>query len=595
VKRYYIILFIVTSSLLALLAWQLYRHFEESSESFDWIVHSYEVMRSARMTITNLQELEIGKDSFLITANKDILTSYNKKIEEIHKNLSRLVHMTRDNEIQNGRARHIEMLVKNHEVRIQDFINRFKEGNIANITINDVRNHHLSIENINHAIDEFIAEELKLLNQRSEEDSRKRKKYYNVLLSSTLLALIGMLVANTLIFSMTSRNRKISARLEDSERRFLLAMKGLNDGVFEYHPHTDKIYYSPRFKEMLGYQNDEFPDTLEAFNSHLHPDDAEQCWEIANRFFKRETDIYQNIFRVRHKNGGYVWVLSRGLGEWDKKGQCIRLVGAHTDITAQKMREEYLENLNKDLENFTYIASHDLRSPLVNLKGFAGEISYTLQEIQEWIEANTHYLPPESRSKLESYLFTDIKESLAFIHTAVDKMDRLTTAIMDLSRIGRREFRREKIDIHALVCRCIEALAFEINEKKVKVEIGNLPDAESDPVALEQVFGNLIDNAVKYLDPERAGHISIKGKEYWNRIEYSVTDNGRGIDDIDKPKVFAMFRRGNNTIDTPGNGMGMAYVKATVQQLGGIITMESEKGKGSTFTFSLPKTLKTIH
>jgi signal transduction histidine kinase len=266
----------------------------------------------------------------------------------------------------------------------------------------------------------------------------------------------------------------------------------------------------------------------------------------------------------------------------------VRLVGAHTDITEQKLRELELEQLNSDLEGFTYIASHDLRAPLVNLRGFASEVEHAVREVDASIDRAKEALSPEDAVRLERAFRKEVPESLHFIKAAVERMDKLTSAIADMSRIGRREYRHGKIDCNDVVARCIASLAHEINKKDVRVEYGNLPVVISDPLAVEQIFGNLLDNAVKYLNPDRAGTIRIEAKQYANETVFTVSDNGRGIAEGDHRKVFEVFRRAGNSGDVRGSGMGMAYVAATLRKLGGRIWLESKLGQGTSFHFSLP-------
>ncbi|MBV8939864.1 MAG: HAMP domain-containing histidine kinase, partial [Alphaproteobacteria bacterium] len=266
-----------------------------------------------------------------------------------------------------------------------------------------------------------------------------------------------------------------------------------------------------------------------------------------------------------------------------------RMVGTHTDITEQKEKEEQLKHLNADLESFAYIASHDLRAPLVNLRGFAGELELALKEALPLVDKAAAALKPKEQETIQTAFQKDIPESLGFIHTAVDKMDMLTTAILDLSRIGRREYRDELVDTTAVVKRCLDTLAYEIQTKKIQVTCEDLPPLLIDPLALEQIFSNILDNAVKYLDPSRPGMIRIQAKQLPGAVEFSIEDNGKGIAIVDRHKVFDIFRRAGNSSNVRGIGIGMAFVKTTLRRLGGKIWFESAPGMGATFCFTIPQ------
>jgi PAS domain S-box-containing protein len=412
------------------------------------------------------------------------------------------------------------------------------------------------------------------------------------MLLGAMLTIACLFATNAVILRMGARGRMVEGKLKDTEERMKLALQGTNDGLFDYDVKNQQIYYSPRYKEMLGYWDEEFPDTLAASQERIHPEDYERAMETLRRYMQRELPSYVNIYRMRHKDGSYRWIMSRALGIWDEKGQLRRLVGAHTDITDQKRREEHLAALNKELESFTYIASHDLRAPLVNLKGFASEMQYSMDEVVKIVDEHAAAFEAKPKEALRKALKEDIPESLHYITSSVDKMDALTTAILDLSRIGRRVLKIEDIKVDKLVERCLHTLAYEITNQNIDVRVGALPEIKADYLALEQIFSNILDNAVKYLDPARPGIITIEGATHDNETIFTVKDNGRGIDVHDMQKVFDMFRRAGNSGGVRGSGMGMAYVKATVQRLGGRIWVESVPGQGTAFHFAIPRTFK---
>ena len=133
-----------------------------------------------------------------------------------------------------------------------------------------------------------------------------------------------------------------------------------------------------------------------------------------------------------------------------------------------------------------------------------------------------------------------------------------------------------------------QVLAHQLGERGAELVIEALPDLVSDRLAVEQVFGNLIENAIKYLAPERPGRIVVSGRESGPNVRYEVTDNGRGIDPKDFASIFELFRR-SGTQDQPGEGIGLAHVRALVRRLGGTVSVASRLGEGSTFTVTLPK------
>jgi signal transduction histidine kinase len=183
-------------------------------------------------------------------------------------------------------------------------------------------------------------------------------------------------------------------------------------------------------------------------------------------------------------------------------------------------------------------------------------------------------------------LDSDIPEALGFIETAVTRMDRLIEVVLQLSRLGRQELHLEPVDATSLVQDTLRTLAHQIAERQVQVHVGPLPVVQADTLALSQIFGNLLANAVAYLDPSRPGVLAITATQHPEQTVFTVQDNGRGIAAADIPYIFEPFRRVGRQ-DVPGEGMGLAYVQLLVRRHGGDITCQSTLGVGTTFTFSI--------
>ncbi|GAV20684.1 phytochrome-like protein cph1 [Mariprofundus micogutta] len=250
-------------------------------------------------------------------------------------------------------------------------------------------------------------------------------------------------------------------------------------------------------------------------------------------------------------------------------------------------RTATLSAANEEIKSFAYIVSHDLRSPLVNLKGFTGELDYTLKEISEKLASIKDKLEASEQQEMQKLIEEEIPESMGFITTSVEKMDAMLAAILKLSRLGRRELVLETIDLSETAESLVDIHRHQLQETHSRVDIGDLPCIRNDRMVVEQILGNLIDNAIKYLDPERAGEISISAVSRDSGIAIAVTDNGHGIAESENDKVFQIFRRGRHTT-VQGEGMGLAYVQTLARAQGGSITFESQENLGTTFTVFLP-------
>jgi len=187
----------------------------------------------------------------------------------------------------------------------------------------------------------------------------------------------------------------------------------------------------------------------------------------------------------------------------------------------------------------------------------------------------------------DQQLSQDFTEALGFIKSSIAKMDRLITAILNLTREGRREFVPVRIDTRELIETIVSTVAHQASEAEAQIRIAPLPNIVSDRLALEQIFSNLIDNALKYLKPGVPGDIAIRGRTKLGFAIFEIADNGRGIDPKDHQRIFDLFRRAG-TQDKPGQGIGLAHVRALVRRLGGTMSVASELHNGSTFTITLP-------
>jgi signal transduction histidine kinase len=262
-------------------------------------------------------------------------------------------------------------------------------------------------------------------------------------------------------------------------------------------------------------------------------------------------------------------------------------------------RTSDVREANNEIQRFAYIVSHDLRSPLVNIMGFTSELEELRGDIFRRIAALSRTADPVPAAPMvdgdiepglereDKQLSQNFAEALGFIKSSIAKMDRLIAAILNLTREGRREFVPVRIDTRELIEGIVATVAHQASEANAQIRIEPLPDIVSDRLALEQIFSNLIDNALKYLKPGVPGDIAVRGRTKLGFAIFEITDNGRGIDPKDHQRIFDLFRRAG-TQDKPGQGIGLAHVRALVRRLGGTMSVASELHHGSTFTITLP-------
>lgn len=387
----------------------------------------------------------------------------------------------------------------------------------------------------------------------------------------------------------------IITRIRDSEYRFRSLVEEINEWVWVVDKNGVITYSSPYLETLLGYEYHEVigqrlidlvekqsKDTLpKSFQGHPTLTHAVNDIELQVKTTQDAPIVMElsavPVYTKEKEFNGYRGV-ARNINE-RKHAEQLQNDYQHQLEQEVSERTDELREINEELKNFTYIVSHDLRSPLVSIVGFSSEVKYDVESILA--ESKETTFSTQSRERL----MTIIPESLNFINKAAEKMEGLITNILELSRIGRRKIGFELINSAEIVDKNLKALAYQLD--KVRVVVRDLPELYSDELALEQIFGNLLGNAVKFLEKDRVGEIEIwaeEEKDYWH---FFVKDNGCGIAEKDIPHVFEVFRR-LGAQDVLGEGMGLTYVQTLVRRLGGRIQCDSVLGEGTTFSFLLP-------
>ncbi len=281
----------------------------------------------------------------------------------------------------------------------------------------------------------------------------------------------------------------------------------------------------------------------------------------------------------------------------DSRGATTGIIAVIRDITEQKRSEETKERLsnelinkNKELEQMIRIVSHDLRSPLVNIQGFSNELKISCKQIQEIIKEN---MPDGLSEELLPILDEEIPEILEYIMLSVSKIDSLLSGLSRISRLGRTSLNIEKIDMNKLIENVIGTFEFQIKQNEINLIIDPLPNCVGDESQVNQVFSNLISNAIKYRDPNKNAIIHISGYEDDGKAIYFVEDNGIGISPEHQEKIFDMFYR-LDPKSTQGDGLGLNIVRKILDRHNGKVWVESEYGKGSRFYVSLPRIEKEV-
>ncbi|MFZ6744363.1 PAS domain-containing protein [Undibacterium sp. JH2W] len=408
--------------------------------------------------------------------------------------------------------------------------------------------------------------------------------------------------------AMQLRLDQFVEELQESEFRWKFALEGAGDGVWDLNLDTNEVVYSRRWKEMLGYEEDELPGNLDTYSRLAHPDDAARAFAQLEDNLSGKTDFFSIEQRMLCKDGSWKWVMSRGMVvDKNAQGRPIRMIGTHTDISEQlKAAEEMrillaeneqsrvelslandsmekqvqertaqLETANKELEAFSYSVSHDLRSPLRGIDGW----SLALQE---------DYGPQ---------LDATGQEYLERVRAESQRMGQLIDDMLQFSRLGRAALTMREVDLSELAttitARIQETQRSTSKECQYSFVIAPGLHAWGDKRLLEVVLTNLLENAAKFSKMKQLPQItfgSIQIMEPLSQTEvlaFYVRDNGAGFDMRYAHKLFGVFQRLHKASEFSGTGIGLATVQRIVFRHGGRIWADSSPGEGATFYFTL--------
>jgi len=391
--------------------------------------------------------------------------------------------------------------------------------------------------------------------------------------NENILSFSVLLVILILLYKLTLHQDKI----KNERERFQLAIDSSNDGIWDWNVAQNKTYFSPKWKEIIGFNEDELTDDVYELKVRIHNDDKEKFEQEIDALLTAKKSIFECEYRVQHKNGNWVWVLGRAKANFNKNNKVLRVVGFHSDITLQKEYQAQQAQLIQELKDvatsksdFLANMSHEIRTPMNAILGF---IQILIKEESD-------------KEKLKKF---------NIINQSGKSLLRIINDILDFSKIDSNKLLIENIpyDIKETFIHVVELFKARATDNSLRLSLNidnHIPNKIlGDQVRVEQVLSNLLSNAIKF--SKKGGIITINLIYDMDNssIKCEVIDNGVGISENKVDDIFNAFTQedSSTTRKFGGTGLGLSISRALCELMGGTIGVESKLNVGSTFYFTL--------
>lgn len=378
-------------------------------------------------------------------------------------------------------------------------------------------------------------------------------------------------------------------KIKASEKKYSVMVNQIHDGI--YIQKGEKIVFvNQKVCDELGYDKKELYEMK--IWQLVHPDDRKRLQKINRNRLKGNNAEHTYEAKLLTKKGEVI-NCEFAVTVIEYEGE-LATMGSVRNITDRKKINKKLRktlkelaNSKKDMEQFLYATSHDLRTPVINIIGFNRELESSLQRLQEILDHTE--LPQKTNDLIKNIISDDINESLNYIVNSTKKIDTLLTGLLTISRLGREPMRIQKVDLNKVLKRVTEDFEYKIQKENIEVKISELPSCKADRSQMNQLFSNLMSNSIKNLSSERKGFIKVWGEKKDEMNIYYFEDNGIGIKEKDQINILKLFHKVNP--NEPGEGLGLTIVQRIIKNHKGDICLKSTFNKGTKFVISLPRCL----
>jgi PAS domain S-box-containing protein len=375
-----------------------------------------------------------------------------------------------------------------------------------------------------------------------------------------------------------TERRQAEVALQKSDERFRLAARASNDAIWDWDLITDVILWNEAITDLYGFDPAEQSNSSgDWWKERIHPEDYAQVIQSLNAIMYGSGDVWSAHYRFRKADETYADIHDRGWVVRDEKGRPVRMVGVMRDITTQNKANidlaayaDRLKRSNEELENFAFVASHDLQEPLRKILMFGQGL----------------------RRQMKGDLPDQAEEYLNRMQNAAERMQAMIHGLLDLSRVSTHGEPFKLIDLTSLAEEVVSDLEARIHSSGGQVIIERLPEVEGDSVQLRRLLLNLIGNGLKFHQEGLPPVVRVTGRlvdtNKTAQAVIAVEDNGTGFGEPDAERIFQPFVRLNSHTHFEGSGIGLAICRKIAERHGGSIKASSRPGEGSRFTVILP-------
>jgi|GEM_PF-1229198 len=603
-NNYIRILFLVIVLILIAVSFITYRNLNNYIVEVNGVRHSNQVIRAVSSVLASIRDAETGHRGYQLTRDTVYLEPYYLSVKILPAELKKLDSLLAKNERQKQYADTLKMLIENQFTIISQILSNARRSSLYmdQYESNLLARGKVNMDQIRRIAFRITGEEENTSKERISKETNFRNYAPVSLLAYTLVALVGMTYLFTRILDSLSKKKIAEENLQRNveflkgevaakEERGLLLKEAetlAHIGSWRWYSKGDLLIWSEGLYTIWGLPHQDIKPSWSAFLSNVHRDDRQGVEDFLNKIKTEKTgsDIHCRI----DVQGTVKYVLMTAKRREDAGTQSIDILGTVVDITKQKLYEsqlkqftEELQRSNQDLEQFAYVASHDLQEPLRKIRAFGDRLV-------------SKYKP-----NLEG-------AGVDYIHRmqlAAARMQVLIEDLLSFSRVSRTGVFFEELNLNMLMVEVIDDLETQIRREQAAIQVTDLPPVWGEITQIKRLFQNLVSNAIKFHKLNEKPSIIISGqviahREAENELKItlqnnaknytrlSVKDNGIGFDQKYSEKVFNIFQRLHGRMEYEGTGIGLAICRKIVVNHNGYITVNSKENIGSEFIIILP-------